>query len=115
MTLLDYIKKVAMPDMGIHKSFEKVVDLVYQAELDGEPAFAHDRFSDVRKRVRLALPFQCDDIEKYNHHLDVIESAALTHDHQNHGFDNSERLAELRPKLVTADEIEVGTQDWWQA
>jgi hypothetical protein len=114
MTLLEYIRDVAPKVCGVHPSFGKVAELVYNAEISASvPEFEASYFTSARERAELAMPYQVIDTYVRMHVLNVIELAICTHRQAKHEEDHSGRIAVLLLAPMSVEEKEMATRDWW--
>ncbi len=116
MTFLAYITKEAPEACGVHPAFGEVARLVFESEKDGgNPSFAADAFDDTRARAELALPYHATDIIMREHIVDVVELAICTHRQTEHKENHADRIALLKERPMSSEELDMATRDWWQA
>ena len=88
-----------------------MVELIWKAEEEGEPAFHDAAFMTTRDRAELAAPYPGD--ERREHIVDVVELAVCTHRQVHHGEDFVSRIEYLKAKPMTLEEADLATRDWW--
>ncbi len=60
MTFKEYVVDYAPEYCGVHPAFSRVVELIFDAEIDGEPAFHDSAFMTTRDRAQILAPYPGD-------------------------------------------------------
>jgi hypothetical protein len=110
MTFKEYVVDYAPEYCGVHPAFSRVVELIFDAEIDGEPAFHDSAFMTTRDRAQILAPYPGDLFRE--HILDVIELAICIHRQKEHDEDYKSRIEYLREQPLTPLEFGVVTAAW---
>jgi hypothetical protein len=115
MNLKEFLIKVAPVYCGVPLSNGKTSELVYNAEIADEKAYAAESFESTRDRAKAYVPY-CND-ESNDAQTDVVnivELAICSHRQAEHGEDHSKKIEELDFLLVSAEPdflLEYSTED----
>jgi len=114
MTFKQYIGVELPKKCGVHPSYGKIAELVFDAENMGDPAFQGDQFESHRQRgVVLFCSYDTDFPEEKEKGLDVIELSIANHRQTIHGEDHNGRMEILKEKINDSELVEMALKGWW--
>ena len=96
----DFYMQIAPEYCGVHLSYGTIADLVFQAESNGEEAFAADKFENIRERAKMGFPYEAYALPgTYENVINFAEYVMTLHAQESHGEDYDERIGLLSETL----------------
>lgn len=104
MTIKEYVTEFLPDRFNKHEPWKKIVEMIFDAEKNGEELFSNTWFKTPRDRAALAIPYQIGNIKERERVLNVLELIILKHREEKHEEDWSNRIIELQENTVMTTE-----------
>lgn len=106
MTVKEYMCKHLPDKFGVHQCNKLIANWVFNQEIEGNAAFAHENFKDAAERAKLITPYQVDNLEELVRVRKVAELLILYHRifGEEHKEDHSDRIQFLLNNVILTDE-----------